>query len=56
MTPQVELLRQAGPLPPDLVDELVAAGAELVATGEALERDGQQMEEDADRMLALIGQ
>ena len=56
MTVQVESLREVGPLPPDLVDELVAAGAELVATGEALERDGQQMEEDADRMLALIGQ
>jgi hypothetical protein len=56
MTAQVEQLGEVGSLPPDLVDELVAAGAELVATGEALERDGQQMEEDADRMLALIGQ
>jgi hypothetical protein len=56
MTAQVGQLREVGPLAPDLVDELVAAGAELVATGEALERDGQQMEEDADRMLALIGQ
>ncbi|MDF3052415.1 MAG: hypothetical protein K0S19_520 [Geminicoccaceae bacterium] len=56
MTAQVGQLREVGPLAPDLVDELVAAGAELVATGEALERDGQQMEEDADQMLALIGQ
>ena len=56
MTAQVEQLREAGALPPDLADQLVAAGAELIATGEALERDGQHMEETADLMLALIGQ
>jgi hypothetical protein len=56
MTAQVEQLREAGALPPDLADQLEAAGAELIATGAALERDGQQMEESADLMLELIGQ
>lgn len=56
MTTQVEQLRQAGELPAELADQLVAAGAELVTTGEGLERDGQRMEEDADQMLTLIGQ
>ena len=56
MTAQVEQLREAGALPPELADQLVAAGAELVAIGEELEGDGQRMEETADPMLALIGQ
>ena len=46
MTAQVEQLREAGALSPELADQLVAAGAELIATGEELERDGQRMEED----------
>ena len=56
MTTQVEQLREAGALAPDLADQLVAAGTELIATGEALERDGQRMEETADQLLSLIGQ
>ncbi len=56
MTTQVEQLREADALSPELADQLVAAGGELIATGEELERDGQRMQETADQMLALIGQ
>ena len=55
MTAQLERLREAGTLSPDLTDQLMAAGIELISAGEALERDGQGMEESADLMLDLTG-
>lgn len=56
MTAQVEHLREAGVLPAERADQLIAAGQEMVETGEALQRDGQRMQDVADDMLALIGQ